>query len=65
MRTIAEIQAEVVYREAEAARYLAGAKQELDSGRPFKGAAAKAWTEQAQIELAKAKALHWALGGER
>ena len=65
MRTIAEIQAEVEYREASAARYLAAAEKELAGSAPFKGAAALTWNEQAKIDLAKAKALHWALGGER
>jgi hypothetical protein len=65
MRPVEEIMAEVEYRETEAARYLAAAAKELDGDAPFKKAAALAWTEQSKIELAKAKALHWALGGKR
>ena len=65
MRAIAEIQAEVEYREAQAARYTEAAGKELDGNAPFKLAAARAWAEQAKVELAKAKALLWALGGEQ
>jgi hypothetical protein len=65
MRTTEEIMSEVEYLEVEAARHLEAAKKELAGNAPFKRAAALAWTEQAKIQLAKAKALHWALGGER
>lgn len=65
MRTIEEIQAEVEYRELEAARYVAAAHKELDGDSPYKQVAAKAWTEQAMLELARGKALLWVLGGER
>jgi hypothetical protein len=64
VRTIAEIQREVEYRETQAARYAEAAEKELAGDAPFKAAAAKAWAEQAKIELAKARALLWALGSD-
>jgi hypothetical protein len=65
MRTTEEIMSEVEYLEREAAQYLEAAEKELAGDAPFRRAAALAWTEQAKIDLAKAKALHWALGGDR
>jgi hypothetical protein len=64
VRAIAEIQAEVEYRELQATRYSDAAHKELDGDAPFKLAAAKAWAEQAAIEIAKARALLWALGSD-